>query len=143
MALYTVKTDIYLLVIYLHLSYVIFILFYWHIVALQCCVSFCWTTEWISYMNTYIPSPLTLLPTLPPRSLPRRSSQSPELSSLLHCFTLPLPVCPTRGGVYSQSCSAAYLALALSPPHHHAHMSLLCVCTPVPTLQTDSSVPSF
>ena len=45
--------------------------FYWNVIALQCRVSFCHTSTWISYMYKYIlsllnlpPNPLAPIPSL-------------------------------------------------------------------------------
>ena len=47
---------------YLFTILIILFCFYWSIITLQCCVSFHWTTKWISYMYTYIPFCLDLPP---------------------------------------------------------------------------------
>ena len=44
--------------------YVLFF-FYWHVIISHCCIGFCCTRKWISYVYTYIPSLLSFLPPTP------------------------------------------------------------------------------
>ena len=71
--------------------------FYWSVIALQCCVSFCDTMKWVSYMYTYIPFLLNAFLSLPsPHSSTQVITEYPvELPS-----SFPLAVYLTLGSVH-------------------------------------------
>ena len=70
--------------------------YFWNIIALQCCVSFCHITAWITYMYAYIPSLLSFHPPPHPTLGHRRAlSWAPSAHS-----SFLLTVYVTHGGVY-------------------------------------------
>ena len=74
-----------------------FLIFYWSLIALRCCVSFCCTAMWISYLYTYIPSRLSLPPSPHPTPVGhhRHWAEPPVLYSIF-----PLAIHFTHGRVY-------------------------------------------
>ena len=60
-----------------------------YIIALQCCVDFCYIMKWMNYIYTCVPS---LLGLPPPSPIPSMSPQSGSLSSLLMFLMLQLGV---------------------------------------------------
>ena len=71
-----------------------YLLLNWNIIALQCGVTFCYTTMWISCMCTHVPS---------------RSSQSTELSSLC---------CPAALLTFSTTWSMYWSIFFSTDPRH-------------------------
>ena len=66
----------------------LFLMIYWRLIALQCCVGFCHTIMQVNldiYIYKYISSPLPFEPASPLPFHPSRSSQSARLGSL--CYT--------------------------------------------------------
>ena len=96
--------------------------FYWSIIALQRCVSFCCTMKWISYMYTDIPS----LVALPSHSthlvITEHRAELPVLYS-----RFPLAIYFTHGSVFMSNLISQFIPSSPSPlcPHIHSlHLRL-------------------
>ena len=109
------------------------------IIALLCCVGSCHPPMWIGRKYTYALFLLNLPPLHTP-SLPSRSSQSTELSSL--CYTA---TCHWLSILHMVMDMFQCLSLNLSHPllPQCVHKSVLYVCITVPALYIGSSVTFF
>lgn len=77
--------------------------FFWSILALQCCVNFCYTTSWITHAHTYPSSRASLLPL-------QVITELTELS--LPCHTAK----PTSHLAYIRQCIYVNATLSIHPP---------------------------
>ena len=90
---------------------VLIVFFFWNIIALQCCVTFCHTALCVSYMYTYVPSLLNLPPSpqIPPLQVTTEHwAELPVLHS-----NFPLAVHVTHGSVYMSMLLSQFV-----PPAH-------------------------
>ena len=75
-------------------------IYHWHINALQRCVSFSCITKWISFMYTYIPSCLSLLPHSHPTTPPLCVNTEHWAELLVLQSSFPLAIYFTYGTMY-------------------------------------------
>ena len=95
------------------------IFLYWSIIALQCCVSFCSTTEWTSYISLYISLPSwTSLPShTHPTHLGHHGAQAelPVLYSRLPLAVSHMVVCLFQYSSLNSSYPLLSLTVSTSP----------------------------
>ena len=116
-------------------GYLFFKFYYWSIIVLQYCVSFCCTKS--SYVYAYIPSLLSTPPLRIPaiRFITEHQAELPVLYS-----SFPLALYLTHGGVYVNNTFPVHATL---PFPCYIHISILCVYISVLVLQIGYSVPFF
>ena len=135
---YSEERDMSLQCVVSTLSYFLFL--NWSIVALQFCIGFCFTTKWIIYIYTYIPSFLGLPP--PP----------PHLTHLGHLRAprwapWDIQQFPTSYLFFTWECILSILTSQFTPASPSPKPVSTCpfsyVCIYIPVLQIGSSVPFF
>ena len=106
-----------------------FFFFNWSVSALQCCVSLCCRTTWVSYMYTHASLPL-------PHPIPLGHQGA---LSWAPCVIQLLLTCCLFYAILFMSMSLSQFTLFSAPPLPCVHESVLYICMSTPVLQIGSS----
>ena len=125
------KSSIPIFILFIYLCYSFFFKhLYWSIIALQWCVSLCFTTKWINYTYTYVPisppSCVSLPPILPIPPLQVVTKHRADLP--VPCGGFPLAIYSTFGSVYMYMPFSHFVrAYPSTSPYPQVH-SLVGLC---------------